>query len=289
MRLLHDVCDRMGGAIQPQYQVHRATIRCARCRRGATDRGGGFSPLAAQALLVYMLLCCVVFAMSCKHAPPPCTAGRTQQGRARPQQSRATPCCLARPRSCVHSPSAASFLIASQPLLCAANRLWPRRPGINAAVAEVTTRFGTTVTGAFFTEGKHKKKQLRMYQKALKDFMPVVSEERDATLLKCACFRLVCGCFLYSVLWVRSFASRWLGQCLCWRRSHAHSSCHARFSSSHTRAAQQRRCDAALTSYSMCLRAWLRLIAQAIAGRAASQRRCRRTSWSSGASPSRRR
>ena len=99
----------------------------------------------------------------------------------------------------------------------------------------MTTRFGTTVTGAFFTEGKHKKKQLRMYQKALKDFMPVVSEERDATLLKCACFRLVCGCFLYSVLWVRSFASRWLGQCLCWRRSHAHGSSCALQLSSHTR------------------------------------------------------
>ena len=29
MRLLHDVCDRMGGSIQPQYSLHKDSIRCA--------------------------------------------------------------------------------------------------------------------------------------------------------------------------------------------------------------------------------------------------------------------
>jgi hypothetical protein len=50
---------------------------------------------------------------------------------------------------------------------------------MSAAIAEVTTRFGTDVTVAFFPDKKRKEKQLRMYQKSMKDFMPVVSDQRD--------------------------------------------------------------------------------------------------------------
>ena len=62
---------------------------------------------------------------------------------------------------------------------------------MNAAVAEVTTRFGTDVTVAFFPDKSRKAKQLRMYQKSMKDFMPVVSEEKDPQLHRCAA---VCVC-----------------------------------------------------------------------------------------------
>jgi hypothetical protein len=54
------------------------------------------------------------------------------------------------------------------------------RMGMNAAVAEVTTRFGTEVTVAFFPDKSRKAKQLRMYgRNATKDFMPIVSEAKD--------------------------------------------------------------------------------------------------------------
>ena len=58
---------------------------------------------------------------------------------------------------------------------------------MNAAVAEVTTRFGTEVTVAFFPDRSRKAKQLKMYERnAMKDFMPVVSEEKNEHLYRCA-------------------------------------------------------------------------------------------------------
>lgn len=61
------------------------------------------------------------------------------------------------------------------------------RKGMNAAVAEVKTRFGTEITVAFFPDKSRKAKQLRMYGKnATKDFMPVVSDEKDPFMHTCA-------------------------------------------------------------------------------------------------------
>jgi hypothetical protein len=53
---------------------------------------------------------------------------------------------------------------------------------MHAAIAEVTTRFGNDVTVAFFPDKSRKAKQLRMYGKSMKDFMPVISEEHDPSV-----------------------------------------------------------------------------------------------------------
>lgn len=57
---------------------------------------------------------------------------------------------------------------------------------MHAAVAEVTTRFGTEVTVAFFPDKTRKAKQRKMYERnMMKDFMPVISEEKNEHLYKC--------------------------------------------------------------------------------------------------------
>jgi hypothetical protein len=71
------------------------------------------------------------------------------------------------------------------------------RMGMNAAVAEVTTRFGTEVTVAFFPDERRKAKQLRMYEKnSTKDFMPVISGEKNPHVHTFAPFPYLLFCLL---------------------------------------------------------------------------------------------
>jgi hypothetical protein len=67
-----------------------------------------------------------------------------------------------------------------------ATRFGVCRPGMHAAIAEVTTRFGTEVTVAFFPDKSRKDKQRKMYERNfMKDFMPVISEEKNEHVYRC--------------------------------------------------------------------------------------------------------
>lgn len=87
---------------------------------------------------------------------------------------------------------------------------------MNAAVAEVTTRFGTEVTVAFFPDRSRKAKQLKMYERnAMKDFMPVVSEEKNEHLYRCALSTAKSRLLLVFLFFFFSTLSFCVGQFAC--------------------------------------------------------------------------
>lgn len=58
---------------------------------------------------------------------------------------------------------------------------------MHAAVAEVTNRFRTEVTAFFFPDPSRMEKHMKMYQKqGIRDFMPVISDQRGPMIYKCA-------------------------------------------------------------------------------------------------------